>query len=49
MSDEQAIKDTIQAYFDSMYESSGEKVHVAFHPNAKITGEINGELHEAEG
>ena len=46
MSDEQAIKDTIQTYFDSMFESSSEKVHSAFHPNAKITGEINGELHE---
>jgi hypothetical protein len=46
MADEQAIKDTIQTYFDSMFESSGEKAHSAFHPNAKITGEINGELHE---
>ena len=46
MSDERAIKDTIQTYFDSMFESSGEKAHAAFHPNAKITGEINGELHE---
>lgn len=46
MSDEQAIKDTIQTYFDSMFESSGEKVHAAFHPNARITGEISGELHE---
>jgi hypothetical protein len=46
MSDEQAIKDTIQTYFDCMFESSGEKAHAAFHPNAKITGEIDGELHE---
>jgi hypothetical protein len=46
MSDEQAIKDTIQTYFDSMFESSGEKAHAAFHPDAKITGEISGELHE---
>ncbi len=46
MSDEHAIRDTIQTYFDSMFESSGEKVHAAFHPNAKITGEIDGELHE---
>ena len=46
MSDEQAIKNTIQTYFDSMFESSGEKAHAAFHPVAKITGEINGELHE---
>ena len=46
MSDEQAIKDTIQTYFDCMYESSSEKAHAAFHPGAKITGEINGELQE---
>ena len=46
MSDEHAINDTIRTYFDSMFESSGEKVHAAFHPNAKITGEIDGELHE---
>jgi hypothetical protein len=46
MSDERLIKDTIQTYFESMFESSGEKVHAAFHPNAKITGEIDGELHE---
>ena len=42
MSDEQAIKNTIQTYFESMFESSGEKAHAAFHPNVKI----NGELHE---
>jgi hypothetical protein len=46
MSDEQAIKNTIQTYFDSMFESSAEKAHSAFHPHAKITGEIDGELHE---
>jgi len=46
MSDEHAINDTIRTYFDSMFESSGEKVHAAFHPNAKITGELDGELHE---
>ena len=46
MSDEQAIKQTIQTYFDCMYESSAEKTHAAFHPNAKITGVINGELQE---
>ena len=46
MSDVHAINDTIQTYFDSMFESNGEKVHAAFHPNAKITGEIDGELHE---
>jgi hypothetical protein len=40
------IKDTINTYFDSMFESNGEKAHAAFHPTAKITGEIDGELHE---
>lgn len=38
MSDKQAIENTIQTYFDCMYESSAEKTHEAFHPNAKITG-----------
>jgi len=46
MSDEQQIKDTIQTYFYCMYESSSEKTHAAFHPNAKITGYLNDELHE---
>lgn len=32
------IEATIQIYFDCMYESSAEKAHSAFHPNAKITG-----------
>ena len=38
MSDEQQIKDTIQTYFECMYESSEDKTHAAFHPDAKITG-----------
>lgn len=46
MSDESQIKDTIQTYFDCMYESSADKVHAAFHPNAKITGYLENELHE---
>ena len=46
MSDEQAIKDTIQTYFDCMYESSADKTHAAFHPNAKITGVLGGALQE---
>ena len=37
MTDEQAIAKTIQTYFDSMFLSVGDKVHQAFHPNAKIT------------
>lgn len=46
MSDEQQIRDTIQTYFDSMYESSAEKARAAFHPNAKITGYLEDGLHE---
>ncbi len=46
MSDEQQIRDTIQTYFDSMYESSADKVNAAFHPSAKITGYLEDELHE---
>ena len=46
MSDEQQIKDTIQTYFDCMYESSAEKTHAAFHPDAKITGYMNGALQQ---
>lgn len=46
MSDESQIRDTIQTYFDSMYESSPDKVQAAFHPHAKITGYLEDELHE---
>ena len=45
-SDHDLIQQTIQTYFDSMYESDPAKVHEAFHPDAKITGYLNGELHE---
>ncbi|MQG76899.1 MAG: nuclear transport factor 2 family protein [SAR202 cluster bacterium] len=41
MSDESQIKETIQTYFDGMYESSAAKTHTAFHPSAKITGYLN--------
>jgi hypothetical protein len=46
MSDEEEIRDTIQTYFDCMYESSAEKARTAFHPNAKVTGYLEGELHQ---
>ena len=46
MNDESEIKDTIQTYFDCMYESSDEKTHAAFHPNAKITGYLEDGLHQ---
>ncbi len=38
MSDENQIRNSIQTYFDCINESSTDKVHAAFHPNAKITG-----------
>lgn len=45
MNDEQEIQTTIQAYFDSMYESSGDKARLAFHVDAKIVGYLEEELH----
>ena len=38
MDDKQKIEEGVQLYFDSMYESSAEKVRQAFHENAMITG-----------
>lgn len=46
MSNEQQIRETIQTYFDAMYESSSDKVHAAFHPSAKVTGYLEDGLHE---
>lgn len=40
------IKNTIQTYFESMYESDPQKVHTAFHPSAKITGYMGDRLNE---
>lgn len=45
MSDEQQIREVIQAYFDSMYESSADKVREAFHPDGRLFGYIEEELH----
>ena len=45
-SDHDLIQQTIQTYFDSMYESDPAMVPEAFHPDAKITGYLNGERHE---
>ena len=45
MSDQEAIQDLVQVYFDSMFESSADHVNRAFHDDAKITGYIEGELH----
>ena len=38
MSDKQEIKNVIQLYFDCMFESSRDKAHAAFHPDAWISG-----------
>ena len=46
MNDKKQIEDTIQTYFEGMYESSAEKTHAAFHPNAKVTGYLQGGLQE---
>ncbi len=46
MDDKQQIENTAQTYFDSMFEASAEKAHAAFHPNAKITGYMQGDLLE---
>ena len=46
MNDEQAIRNTIQTYFDGTYESDAGKIRAAFHPSAKITGYLEDGLHE---
>lgn len=46
MSDDDSIRQTIQTYFDCMYESSADKARAAFHPNARITGYLEDGLHE---
>ena len=46
MTEEKAIRETIQIYFDAMFESDSSKVFEAFHENAKITGYIAGRLTE---
>ena len=46
MSDHDDIRQTIQTYFDGMYESSADKTREAFHPNARITGYLEDGLHE---
>ncbi|MEJ2383706.1 MAG: nuclear transport factor 2 family protein [Xanthomonadales bacterium] len=46
MNDEKQIRETIQTYFDSMYESNPDKARAAFHPAARITGYLEDGLHE---
>ena len=43
---EQSIEATLQTYCDGLYQSDANKIRQAFHPNAKITGYIEGELAE---
>ena len=38
MDAKEKIREGVQLYFDSMYESDPEKVRQAFHSNAMITG-----------
>ena len=46
LTDKQKIESVIQVYFNCMYESSSEKAHAAFHPNAWISGYLpNGYQH----
>lgn len=44
--DKNKISEAIQLYFDSMYESSEDKVRQVFHEKAKITGYMQGKLLE---
>ena len=46
MTDQAEIESTVQLYFDSMYESSAEKVRDVFHKNAWITGYMEQNLME---
>ena len=48
MDDKQKIEQGVQLYFDSMYESSAEKVHQAFYENAMITGYMETEVSIAD-
>ena len=46
MDAKEKIKEGVQLYFDSMYESDPEKVRQAFHSNAMITGYLETGLAE---
>ena len=48
MDAKEKIKEGVQLYFDSMYESDPGKVRQAFHPNAMITGYLETGLAEIE-
>ena len=44
--DKTGIEQTVQVYFDSMYESDPEKVNQSFHSSAMITGSFDGNFSE---
>ena len=44
--DKTGIEQTVQVYFDSMYESDPEKVNQSLHPSAMITGSFDGNFSE---
>jgi hypothetical protein len=44
MKDDDAIRAVIRTYFECMHESSAGKTHAAFHPDARITGFLDGDL-----
>lgn len=44
MQDTDAIQAIIRTYFECMHESSAEKAEQAFHPSARVTGYLGGEL-----
>lgn len=44
MQDEDEIRAIIRTYFECMHESSAEKAIAAFHPSARVTGYLGGDL-----
>ena len=44
MMDKEMIEAGVELYYDSLHESSAEKVHEAFHANARITGYLHGDF-----
>ena len=44
MMDKEMIELELSFYYDSLHESSAEKVHEAFHANARITGYLHGDF-----
>lgn len=44
MQDQEALAAIVRTYFECMHESSAEKANRAFHPSARVTGRLGGEL-----